>query len=73
MRRSNKYIPVRIEELQPDGKWNIRNAFINENAEVQAGSLDRGILILKARRMMTAWIYNYPHHNSQLRISNGGR
>lgn len=73
MRKYNKYVPVTIEELQSDGKWNIRNAFISENAEVRAGSMERSVLIVKARRVMTAWIYNYPHHNSQLRISNGGR
>jgi hypothetical protein len=67
---ARKYKPVTIEAQLPDGSWAVRNAFLNDNAEVRAGSMKREVLIDKAHRVMIQWIVTYDQGMS-LRI--GGR
>lgn len=49
------YEPITIEARQPNGKWNVRNRFINQNEMVTSGSKPRDWLIRLATAMMFEW------------------
>jgi hypothetical protein len=65
-----KYNPIRIEALQPNGEWHVRNRFDHENAAVQSGEKPRDWLYNLASRVMTSWNI-HEQHGKQLRITGG--
>ena len=46
---------ITLQARQADGTWAVRNAFVNENKEVQAGSMQVADLEAKARKLMAQW------------------
>jgi hypothetical protein len=61
------YESIRLEVLQPNGEWHVRNAFLFENAEVMGGDKSRAWLIALASRIMMRW-YGYDS-DKQLRVT----
>lgn len=54
-KRHEKYIPIQVQALQPNGEWHIRTSFIRENENVQLGMKTREWLINKAIYIMNEW------------------
>jgi hypothetical protein len=46
---------INVQSRAPGGEWQVRNAFIDENKLVQAGSMPKASLLALANKTMQAW------------------
>jgi hypothetical protein len=60
---------ITVQSRAPGGPWQVRNAFITENARCKTGSVKEADLLAKAQYTADCWRINMPE-NRELRVHN---